>query len=371
MRRQRSRIADKKGWKNQQNTVYRCNLKVVQKKGLHFYQTRSNAIVFYNTVPAICIEKVRDIKSGENYTTRCINLQSYREEPYSSRMCIMDVRISPISKREHPSTIKAKKARSTGKSVAKSSRRLEAVTSTSEYKSTTLNRSKRRRCSQSRSRLMADLNKNQKIHLFSEKSKELIRSMGNTEYFEMCEITCKIQCPDCSQYWEIGIEHCTCGKCLQPSERNRQLNKERCDGLSIPNYVIKKNPSHGARHGPTKRQRICYKSPQYVQNLHTKKVHNTILERLQNDPHYRHSLTNIGWAENTFVAHDEIAKEDHSYVATRGETLVEHTQITAKDMSNGNQLGKKTLRGLLLKYVLGAVDRWSGRDLMVADNEHV
>ena len=28
--------------------------------------------------------------------------------------------------------------------------------------------------------------------------------------------------------------------------------------LSIPNYVIKKNPSRGGRHGPTERQRIYY-----------------------------------------------------------------------------------------------------------------
>ena len=32
------------------------NLKVAQKKGLHFYQTRSNAIALVNTLPAICIE---------------------------------------------------------------------------------------------------------------------------------------------------------------------------------------------------------------------------------------------------------------------------------------------------------------------------
>ena len=37
---------------------------------------------------------------------------------------------------------------------------------------------------------------------------------------------------------------------MQPSERNRQL-KARYDVLSIPGYVIKKNPAHGARHGPT------------------------------------------------------------------------------------------------------------------------
>ena len=62
-----------------------------------------------------------------------MNLQGYRKKPYSSRMCIMDVRIFIISKREHPSIMKAKKAKSTGKPVAKSSSELEAVTSTSEF----------------------------------------------------------------------------------------------------------------------------------------------------------------------------------------------------------------------------------------------
>ena len=41
------------------------NLKVAQKKGFQFYQTRSNAIVLYNTFPAICLEKVVYMKSGE------------------------------------------------------------------------------------------------------------------------------------------------------------------------------------------------------------------------------------------------------------------------------------------------------------------
>ena len=133
-----------------------------------------------------------------------------------------------------------------------------------------------------RESLMADLNKNQKFNLFSEESKELIRSTGNTEYFELCEITSEVQCPDCSLFWEIGIENCTCGKCLQPSERKRQLNKERYYVLSIPNYVIKKNPSHGARHGPTEKQRICYRARNMLRKAQKKKC-NTILERFQID----------------------------------------------------------------------------------------
>ena len=42
-------------------------------------------------------------------------------------------------------------------------------------------------------------------------------------------------------FWvQAGAVYCTCGKFMQPTERNRQLNKARYDVLSIPGYVIKK-----------------------------------------------------------------------------------------------------------------------------------
>ena len=59
-----------------------------------------------------------------------------------------------------------------------------------------------------RESLTADLNKNQKFNLFSEILKELIRSMGNTEYFEMCEITPNMQCTNCMTYWPKGMVYC-------------------------------------------------------------------------------------------------------------------------------------------------------------------
>ena len=42
-------------WKKHQNTVYWVDIKLAQKKGLKFYQTRSNAIILYSTLPACCI----------------------------------------------------------------------------------------------------------------------------------------------------------------------------------------------------------------------------------------------------------------------------------------------------------------------------
>ena len=61
-----SRIAVYKNtWKTHQHTVYWCILKLAQRKGLQFYQTRSNAITRFNSLPGIRIEKVVNMKAGE------------------------------------------------------------------------------------------------------------------------------------------------------------------------------------------------------------------------------------------------------------------------------------------------------------------
>ena len=54
-----------KAWKKHQNTVYWVDIKLAQKKGLKFYQTQSNAIILYNTLPACCIPIVVRMETGE------------------------------------------------------------------------------------------------------------------------------------------------------------------------------------------------------------------------------------------------------------------------------------------------------------------
>ena len=52
-------------WKKHQNTVYWVYIKLAQKKGFKFYQTRLNAIILYNTLPAYFIQKVVRMETGE------------------------------------------------------------------------------------------------------------------------------------------------------------------------------------------------------------------------------------------------------------------------------------------------------------------
>ena len=54
-----------KAWKRHQNTVYWVDINLALRKGLKFYQTRSNAIILHETLPAHCIPKVVGMETGE------------------------------------------------------------------------------------------------------------------------------------------------------------------------------------------------------------------------------------------------------------------------------------------------------------------
>ena len=128
----------------------------------------------------------------------------------------------------------------------------------------------------------------------------------------MCEITSQVQCHNCLKYWTTGIVYCTCGTCLRPPDETRKWNKDRFDVLSIPNYVSKKGPSHGARHGNTERQRIHHAA--HVSAKKAKKNgYTSILDRFLSSLRYRESQINIGWDEEFCARYDAIAAEDHSF----------------------------------------------------------
>ena len=55
----------KQKWKVHQDTVYWVDIQLAQRKGLKFYQTRSNAVILNDTLPAYCISKAIVMKSEE------------------------------------------------------------------------------------------------------------------------------------------------------------------------------------------------------------------------------------------------------------------------------------------------------------------
>ena len=52
-------------WKKHQNTVYWVDINLALRKGLKFFQTRSNAIILHETLPAYCIPKAIMMETGE------------------------------------------------------------------------------------------------------------------------------------------------------------------------------------------------------------------------------------------------------------------------------------------------------------------
>ena len=52
-------------WKKHQNAVFWVDINLAIRKGLAFYQTRSNAIILQGTLPAYCIPRVVRLKTGE------------------------------------------------------------------------------------------------------------------------------------------------------------------------------------------------------------------------------------------------------------------------------------------------------------------
>ena len=54
-----------KAWKRHQNAVYWVDINLAIAKGLKFYQTRSNAIIVFETLPVYCVPKVVRMEFGE------------------------------------------------------------------------------------------------------------------------------------------------------------------------------------------------------------------------------------------------------------------------------------------------------------------
>ena len=55
----------KQKWKVHQDTVYWVDFQLAQRKGLKFYQTRSNAVILYERLPDYCISTAIVVKSEE------------------------------------------------------------------------------------------------------------------------------------------------------------------------------------------------------------------------------------------------------------------------------------------------------------------
>ena len=147
-----------------------------------------------------------------------------------------------------------------------------------------------------------------------EESANMIRQMGNTEYFELCETSWKVQCTQCLKYWASGFVNRTCGECLQHSEQTRRLNQERFDNLSFPNCIIQKWYFRSARRGNSEMQQKYYQAQESLRNAKKHKFI-SILYMFQESETYRASQ--LEHRDEEYCKElDQLALENHSYMAT-------------------------------------------------------
>ena len=190
------RIAPYKNiWKRLQNTVFWCNLELVQEKGLQFYQTRSHAVVLCNALIAACIEKAVCMKTLDELC------QKVRLTPRLPRIVLKAN--SQCGQQE----LRSQDAQSSWDPPSESKRYGETCNNTVDYRisgvplssveqqdTTRENKVKKlieKFENQHKESFHQDLRHTQKINKFSEQPKDLIADINNTEITELCENSSK------------------------------------------------------------------------------------------------------------------------------------------------------------------------------------
>ena len=236
-----------KKWKRHQDTVHWVDFQLAQRKGLKFYQTRCNAIIFYDTLPAYCISKVVVMKSEKiihqkvlchldhhrrfptkiigwkNWIQRSLEAAKRPNEPKPKAQLSRTVR--PVGGQESTKVEELDigfRVPGLSHSVVKEAEHLRVQELVKKIESHL-----------HREALQADLQQKNVYNPFINNSKAMIRELGNVELFELCETTPRVQCAHCLLYWNQGIVYCTCGQFLVESESRRNFpNQDWMHSLS-------------------------------------------------------------------------------------------------------------------------------------------
>ena len=332
-----------KAWKKHQNTLYWVDINLAQKKGLKFYQTRSNAIILHETLLAYCIPKVVWMETGEVIYEKAY--ASPRAPPkISLKHDLMKELGSEVAR--HPKGEVARLAEGSQpiQPNPNHDRTVRPVVSGQptglftqleevdiDFRISGLPHSVMKQAKNSRVRelvkkiendrhrqdLQADLQQNNACNPFSEKSKKMIKDMGNVELFELCETDPKVQCKGCLLYWNQGIVYCTCGHLLSvnPADvssdghwifsQSRTMSLRRDDLMAIDMGRLKNKETIFFAHNLRKR---CIKRK--FEGIH---------DRLLKDPVFREAQLEHDRTEEVCIQMDKDAQKDFTYRLTQEE----------------------------------------------------
>ena len=306
------------------NIKIRCigvDINLALKKGLKFYQTRSNAIILHETLPAYCIPKVVRMETGEVIYEKVY--ASPRPPPkISLKHDWMKVFGSEVAQRpdgelvqqskssqsnqpnpnpDHDRTVKPVVCRDASHAQGHEQSMLNEVDI--NFRTPGLPHSVVKQAQNYRVRelvkqienhphrqsLQRDPQQNKAYNPFSTTSKKMIQDVGSVELFELFEADPKTQCKECLSYWSEGIVYCTCGHLLKEIAADRGVVEHTLDLLSIPGYIIKKGRPHCHRCGKTpekKEYHLAHNLKKRCIKRRFKGIHDSFLR----DPEFRTAM---------------------------------------------------------------------------------
>ena len=172
---------------------------------------------------------------------------------------------------------------------------------------------------QHKEQFLKDMSQKQEINRFSEESQKLLEDMNQTEIFEFCENSAKLQCSDSNSFSDIGIIYCRRGRNLKNSRSPTTLQKTIAILLQSLASSLRSIPVKGPKHGQSERLIMFHRVEQMLKKARQAEHanHPTILSRWYEQEGYRTSLTEHNIGEKEIMLYDRIALERHDFSAAR------------------------------------------------------
>ena len=159
-----------------------------------------------------------------------------------------------------------------------------------------------------------DLDKEQSFNAFSDESKQAIKEAGNIEISEIVNAEPKWQCKYCLNHCNPGVIYCVCGRLMTTdSAENRKYIS-----FSIPCFYIRKDRPRGHRYGKAPGCKEYHTADQLAKKCR-KREYDSIHDRYIRDKAFRKAMIDHGRTEQMIIEMDKLAKEDHSYKASKEE----------------------------------------------------
>ena len=164
-----------------------------------------------------------------------------------------------------------------------------------------------------------DLDKEQSFNAFSDESKQAIKEAGNIEISEIVNAEPKWQCKYCLNHCNPGVIYCVCGRLMTTdSAENRKYISSTLDSFSIPSFYIRKDRPRGHRYGKAPGCKEYHTANKLAKKCR-KREYESIHDRYIRDKAFRRAMIDHGRTEQMIIEMDKLAKEDHSYKASKEE----------------------------------------------------